>query len=95
MNEGLIPKRYAKALFEYASERGKAESLYRLMGTLENSFRENPELQQTLENPFIDDSQKERLITTAADATSDDPVLADFLKLLARNKRLDMARGAA
>lgn len=95
MNEGLIPKRYAKALFEYASERGKAESLYRLMGTLENSFRENHELQPTLENPFIDDSQKERLIATAAGAAGNDPVFADFITLLARNKRLDMVRRAA
>lgn len=95
MNEGLIPKRYAKALFEYASERGKADSLYRLMGTLENSFRENPELQRTLDNPFIDDSQKENLIATAAGAGKDDQLLADFLKLLALNKRLNMARGAA
>lgn len=95
MNEGLIPKRYAKALFEFASERGKAESLYRLMTTLENSFRENSELQQTLDNPFIDDSVKEQLVATAAGAGKDDPVLADFLKLLARNRRLDIARGAA
>ena len=95
MNEGLIPKRYAKALFEYASERGKADSLYRSMGTLETSFRDNPELQQTLDNPFIDDSQKEKLIATAAGSPADDTVLADFLRLLARNKRLDMARGAA
>ncbi len=95
MNEGLIPKRYAKALFEFASERGKAEHVYRLMNTLEASFRENPELQATLDNPFIDDDKKEALLATAANASKDDQVAADFLKLLATNKRLDIARAAA
>ncbi len=95
MNEGLIPKRYAKALFEYASERGKAENVYRLMTTLEASFRENPELQPTLDNPFIDDNKKQSLLATAAAAAKDDDIMADFLKLLAVNKRLDAARAAA
>ena len=38
MNQGLIPSRYAKALFEYASEKGADERHYQLMQTHEQSF---------------------------------------------------------
>lgn len=33
MNEGLIPKRYAKALYKFACEKGADLGLYRLMAT--------------------------------------------------------------
>ncbi len=35
MNESLIPKRYAKALYEFASDCGNAGSIYTLMKNLD------------------------------------------------------------
>lgn len=96
MNEGLIPKRYAKALYKVALERGAAKTLYATMDTLTKSFAQNPQLQETVANPFMADDKKEALLMTAAGTdAAESPVYADFLKLLAGNRRLPMARGAA
>ena len=95
MNEGLIPRRYAKALYEVAVERKSDQRLYQMMKTLVGSFASNPSLQEALANPFVSDSDKTSLLRTAAGATDADTVFADFLKLLTENHRLDMARGIA
>lgn len=93
MNEGLIPRRYAKALYEVAAKRKQAERLYQLMNTLEQQFQSTPTLEATLANPFVGNDDKTSLLRTAAGASADDTIYDDFLKLLARNRRLDMAPG--
>lgn len=95
MNEGLIPSRYAKALYMVGCEKKADVRLYELMKTLEKSFAAQPELQVVLGNPFVSDADKCALLVTASGATDTDTVFADFLKLLSRNKRLEMARGIA
>lgn len=106
MNEGLIPKRYAKALYKFACEKGADLGLYRLMGNLGRSFADNPALDSTVANPFVSDDQKIGLLKTAAAAVAapaakdgadakDGDVYADFLKLLGNNKRLPMAGAIA
>ena len=97
MNEGLIPKRYAKALYKFACEKGADLGLYRLMGNLGRSFADNPALDSTVANPFVGDDDKIALLKTAATGAADTTdkkagdVYADFLKLLRENKRLPMA----
>lgn len=95
MNEGLIPRRYAKALLKVAVERHDEKRLYELMKNLEGSFAAHPELESTLSNPFIASDKKIDLLATAAGAGKDDSTYLDFLKLLKQNNRLDMARGIA
>lgn len=95
MNEGLIPKRYAKALYKYALERGDDKRLYSLMATLAGSFAANPGLVATIDNPFIGDDRKFGLLATAAGATKEDASFNAFLHLMAQNRRLPMMRGAA
>lgn len=95
MNEGLIPSRYAKALYEVASEKGEDSRLYAVMRTLDASFRTNPELQAVLSNPYVVVADKERLLVTAAGVDAQDSLFNDFLKLLAQNRRLDLARQIA
>lgn len=104
MNEGLIPKRYAKALYKFACEKGADLGLYRLMGNLGRSFADNPALDSTVANPFVGGDEKIGLLKTAAavsdaSASSEDvkvaEVYADFLKLLRDNKRLPMAAAIA
>ena len=66
MNEGLIPKRYAKALYKFACEKRADLGLYRIMGTLGRSFADNPTLDSTVANPFVGDKEKIGLLKTAA-----------------------------
>jgi F-type H+-transporting ATPase subunit delta len=104
MNEGLIPKRYAKALYKYACEKGADLGLYRLMGNLGKSFADHPALDSTIANPFVADDEKITLLLTAAQAADGKPGAADsktadayndFLKLLQQNNRLQMAGSIA
>ena len=51
MNEGLIPRRYAKALYIVSKERGEDKAMYSLMKNLIGCFVSVPELNDTLNNP--------------------------------------------
>lgn len=95
MNEGLIPARYAKALYLVACEKSVADRLYEMMKSAEYSFAFEQSFHRVLSNPYIPDSDKQALLMTAAGASDSDTVFCDFLKLLAKNRRLDMARGIA
>lgn len=95
MNDGLIPRRYAKALLKYAQEKGADKRMYALMQTLAGSFGSEPELCKAIANPFVDAASKTKLLTTASGATAKDTVFADFIKLLLDNNRIDIIRMAA
>lgn len=95
MNEGLIPRRYAKALYEFAKEKGESGRVYGLMKNLTDSFSREESLQTVMGNPFVGSTDKAGLLKTASDAGKDDSAFNDFLSLLTANKRLDMARGIA
>ena len=91
MNEGLIPQRYAKALYKLAVERGNAEKVYLEMKTVAESFADNPDLQKVLSNPFVNREDKEKLLLTAAgDMVEDD--YRSFVKLILDRKRAEYAR---
>lgn len=90
MNQGLIPRRYAMALYKVDLDRGTAARTYELMNTLQRSFDEMPDLKATVSNPFVAVGDKVKLLTTAAGATAADTTYADFLKLLVENRRIDM-----
>lgn len=95
MNQGLIPRRYAKALYKFALEHNTDKRIYALTGALVDQFAHHKELQLTLSNPFVDNADKTLLINTAAGATAADTDWADFLRLLVDNKRLDIVRDIA
>ncbi|MCM1518135.1 MAG: ATP synthase F1 subunit delta [Pseudoflavonifractor sp.] len=95
MNEGLIPRRYAKAIYEFALEKGDSDRMYELMQRLAASFASEPSLQTAMSNPFVPVADKHALLVTASGATKSDTVFADTLRLLDTNKRLDFARDIA
>lgn len=126
MNEGLIPKRYAKALYKVSEERHDSEQIYRLMDVLNRTFASTPELQRAVANPFVANGDKLSLILTAAglpkdacktpangnaaatDGKDKTPVVedraeakagcgtfTDFVKLLEKNRRIDIIWHAA
>ncbi len=95
MNDGLIPRRYAKALLKVAIERHDDKRVYELSNNLCDSFASCPALQDTLSNPFIAPDKKIKLLTTASGASAADTTFADFLLLLKKNDRLDIARDIA
>ncbi len=90
MSNGLIPRRYAKALYKYAEEKGNTASVYETMKALADAFKTNPDLQKVIANPFVEKEDKEKLLVTAAgpDAPRD---YVDFVRLLLENKREEFA----
>jgi len=88
MDQGLIPRRYAKALLKFATERKCDELIYSRMKQLEASMEAEPALQQTMANPFVSDADKASLLANAAGAAESDTALTDFVRLLIRNKRM-------
>lgn len=91
MNQGLLPRRYAKALYKFAVENKCEEEVYRLMKNLRYSFDKEPAIAQTVANPFVSDAEKLELLITAAQASVADKCYSDFLQLLAENDRIAMA----
>lgn len=90
MNEGLIPRRYAKALLKTAQERKLSDKVYALMQTLAAGFDSNPQLIALVNNPFVDFADKAAVLRTASGADKSDVLFDDFLKLLAQNHRIGM-----
>ena len=90
MDNGLIPQRYAKALYKYALEQGRTKQLYELMKNVIESFKENPELQKVLSNPFVKPEDKEKLLLAAAGNEANDDY-SRFVKLIIDQKRVEYA----
>lgn len=96
MDQGLIPRRYAKALYLAARDRGDDAKLYALMQTVAAAFAAEPALAKAMSNPEVSDADKQQLILAAAGTTAQQaPLLADFIKLLARNRRITLVHEAA
>ncbi|MDE6650595.1 MAG: F0F1 ATP synthase subunit delta [Muribaculaceae bacterium] len=90
MNEGLIPQRYAKALYKLAVERGNSDKVYLEMKTVADSFADNPGLQKILSNPYVKREDKAKLLISAAgDSVEDD--YRSFVELILNRKRADFA----
>lgn len=96
MDQGLIPRRYAKALFLLAAEKGCDAAVYDAMRRLAHAFSSDPALDRAMGNPAIDVADKMSLILTAAapDAAAV-PLLNDFVRLLDKNRRLPLVREMA
>lgn len=96
MDQGLIPRRYAKALYKAAATDKARRRLYELTGELTRSFMAEPSLQKAMANPFVSVADKTALLTAAsgADAAAD-KLYEDFLKLLTLNNRLADTRDIA
>ena len=88
MEVGIISMRYAKALIEYAREKGAEDRLYREFVTLSYCFVKQPALRDALDNPILPVKEKLSLICTAADgneASSEEFVR--FIRLVLDHRR--------
>lgn len=96
MDKGLIPKRYAKALYEVGLKCGDNQALYIIMQDLDKAYAAMPALASTMANPFVADADKVQLLKSAAgDKAAQVATFANFVQLLKNNGRLDMARDIA
>ena len=66
MVSGLIPHRYAKALYKFSLESGKTSQVYSEMQNVVSAFRNDPRLEKILSNPFVETDDKRKVLLAAA-----------------------------
>lgn len=66
MISGLIPHRYARALYKFAGESNNCEAVYDEMKNVVDAFRSNSNIDKVLSNPFVDRTDKRNLLLSAA-----------------------------
>ena len=89
MNDGLIPNRYAKALYKHACEVGEAADVYAQMKMLGDSFANVDGLKATIDNPFIAIEDKEKVLLKASGAPKGGS-LDKFIFLANKHSRITM-----
>jgi F-type H+-transporting ATPase subunit delta len=86
MNQGLISKRYAKALYEHASDMGEETLLYHRMETLAALWRKMPDLKSSLKSPMVPLRDKMDILKNATGKHAEQSYL-DFVDLVFTNHR--------
>ena len=88
MNEGLISKRYAKALYDHASGIHEESLLYHRMQILATLWQKMPDLKESLRSPMVSVADKTKLLQNATGKNAEQSYL-DFVDLVVVNHRLD------
>lgn len=91
MDNGLIPRRYAKALYKYALEHGETQQVYEEAKAVADAFRDNAGLQKVLSNPFVPAEDKEKVLLSAAGNAGE--AYARFVKLVLEHRREEFFQG--
>lgn len=84
MSVGRVARRYARAAFDIAVERGELDGWLADLRKLQSIF-ENPELARLLESPDLQFSQKEAIVSDATMRI--DPLRRNLALLLVQNSR--------
>lgn len=91
MSEGVIPGRYAMALYKYVSDKGLSSKLYEIAKKVERAYAATPELRKTLINPVVSASDKISIMNTlVGDKT--DKCYQNFVQFVIENKREEYMR---
>jgi F-type H+-transporting ATPase subunit delta len=91
--QASLSGRYAIALFELAYERKKLDTVAADLAVVKQALAESDELRALTTSPLIGRDEARRAIAAAAGAMKLDPVTANFLGVLAGNRRLAQLEG--
>jgi len=80
--------RYAQALFDLASERGALDAVAADLDTLSRMFDESPEFARLVRSPVIKREAAGKAVSALAKTATFNGLTANFLGLLAKNRRL-------
>ncbi len=94
MNEGMISKRYAKALLQYATDQKAEDTVFSEMKNLASAFTAEPRLHTAMDNPTLNAEDKLELIKAAVGGKMSD-VLTRFAELVLKNRRETFLRNIA
>lgn len=94
MNDGLIPKRYAKALYKLALENGDSQEIYEQLKPLSRGLKGLDDIKRVLLNPYVKEEDKGRVMMQLVGAKPGSS-LDKFLLLVIRNNRAEFLRKIA
>ncbi|WP_029905587.1 F0F1 ATP synthase subunit delta [Prevotella sp. 10(H)] len=94
MNEGMISKRYAKALLQFAIESKSEDTLFSEMKKLAAVFSAEPRLRMAMDNPTLTAEDKLGLIGAALGGKVS-VEFKKFVELVVKNKRETYLRNIA
>ncbi len=88
MSDGLIPRRYAKALYKFAVENGDSQEIYELLKKLSFRYTAIDELKRAVLNPDISNEEKGAYMLNLMGGKPGSS-LDKFLLLCVRNNRAE------
>lgn len=94
MNAGVISTRYARAIYEFALEKGYETSIYEEMHTLIQNFKQFPSLRKVLIDPTIPQEKKIQLLVTAC-GIKINQVLEKAVEIIVKNGRANYIENIA
>lgn len=86
---GKLADRYAKALFELASDKGLLDAVAADLRTFTGMVRESSELAAMIDNPLVDRAALQRVMESLSRRAGLTDLSRRFLGVLATNRRLD------
>ena len=86
--QASLSGRYAIALFELANERKKLDTVAADLAAVKQALAESAEFAALTTSPLIGREEAQRAVAAAAGAMDLDPITANFLGVLAGNRRL-------
>lgn len=85
---GVIAERYATALFELAESQGALDQVAGDLKTLKAMIRDSADLQRLLDSPVLTRAETGKAVAALAQAAKFSGLTANFLGLVAQNRRL-------
>ena len=86
--QASLAGRYAIALFELANERKQLDAVGESLAALKQALADSDDFRALTTSPLIGRDQAVRAVAASAGAMKLDPITANFLGLLAKNRRL-------
>ena len=83
-----VAGRYAAALFDLASDAGAADKVEKDLASLTAAIGASADLRAFLKSPVYDRADQLSAVTALAERAGFHPLTANFLKLIAKNRRL-------
>jgi len=86
--QASLAGRYAIALFELANEQKQLDAVGESLAALKQALAESDDFRALTTSPLIGREQAMRAVAASAGAMELDPITANFLGVLAKNRRL-------
>jgi len=85
---GGVAGRYASALFDLAEEANQVRQVEKDLISLQSLLNESADLKRMVRSPVFSSDEQGRAIAAVAEKAGLAPLVVNFLKVLARNRRL-------